>query len=117
MERNLDLSSGKMYQEHSPVIREKTSEQSLKRSAKIKDDHVSVPKPPKWRRAGKILGDGYSVAWRQLDAQFWGVPQRRKRIYLVADFAGWSAGKILFESEGVSGYSKEMVLCQEFGHI
>ena len=79
----------------------------LEEVCKIKDDHVSVPKPPKWRRAGKILGDGYSVAWRQLDAQFWGVPQRRKRIYLVADFAGWSAGKILFESEGVSGYSKE----------
>ena len=51
------------------------------------------------------MGDGFSVAWRQFDAQFWGVPQRRKRIYLVADFAGGSAGKILFESEGVSGYS------------
>ena len=54
-----------------------------------------------------IVGDGYSVAWRVLDAQYWGVPQRRKRIYLVADFAGGSAGKILFESEGVSGYSAE----------
>ena len=53
------------------------------------------------------MGDGYSVAWRQFDAQFWGVPQRRKRIYLVADFAGGSAGKILFESEGLSGYSAE----------
>lgn len=79
----------------------------LEEVCKIKDDHVSVPKPSKWQRAGKILGDDYSVAWRQLDAQFWGVPQRRKRIYLVADFAGWCAGKILFESEGVSGYSKE----------
>ena len=53
------------------------------------------------------MGNGYSVAWRQFDAQFWGVPQRRKRIYLVADFAGGSAGKILFESEGLSGYSAE----------
>ena len=79
----------------------------LEEVCKIKDDHVSVPKPSKWQRAGKILGDDYSVAWRQLDAQFWGVPQRRKRIYLVADFAGWCAGKILFESEGVSRYSKE----------
>ena len=53
------------------------------------------------------MGDNYSVAWRQSDAQFWGVPQRRNRIYLVADFADWCAGKILFESEGLSGYSKE----------
>mgnify|MGYP000116909961 CR=1 FL=1 len=49
------------------------------------------------------MGDGYSVAWRQFDAQFWGVPQRRKRIYLVADFADWCAGKILFESEACLG--------------
>ena len=77
----------------------------LEEVCKIKDEYVSVPKPTKWQSAGKILGDGYSVAWRQLDAQFWGVPQRRKRIYLVADFAGWCAGKVLFESEGVSGYS------------
>lgn len=55
------------------------------------------------------MGDGYSVAWRQFDAQFWGVPQRRKRIYLVADFAGWSAGKILFESEGLPGYSSKSI--------
>lgn len=79
----------------------------LEEVCKIKDECVSVPKPSKWQSAGKILGDGYSVAWRQLDAQFWGVPQRRKRIYLVADFAGWCAGKILFESEGLSGYSPQ----------
>lgn len=71
---------------------------------KIKDESVSIPKPNKWYTAGKILGNHYSVAWRQLDAQFWGVPQRRKRIYLVADFAGRSAGKILFESESLSRY-------------
>lgn len=74
---------------------------------KIKDESVSIPKPNKWYTAGKILGNHYSVAWRQLDAQFWGVPQRRKRIYLVADFAGWCAGKILFESESLSGYSSK----------
>lgn len=79
----------------------------LEEVCKIKDKSVSVPKPDKWKSAGKILGDGYSVAWRQFDAQFWGVPQRRKRIYLVADFADWCAGKILFESEGVSGYSEK----------
>ena len=81
----------------------------LEEVCKIKDESVSVPRPSKWQRAGNIMGDDYSVAWRQLDAQFWGVPQRRKRIYLVADFAGWCAGKILFESEGLSGYSKESI--------
>ena len=66
---------------------------------------VSVPRPAggKWLRAGEIVGDGYSVAWRQLDAQYWGVPQRRKRIYLVADFRGGRAGKILFERDGLRG--------------
>ena len=73
----------------------------------IADETVSVPSVKKWQYAGCIMGDGYSVAWRMLDAQYWGVPQRRKRIYLVADFAGGSAGKILFESEGLSGYSAE----------
>ena len=75
----------------------------------VKGEGVSVPEPPKgkWANAGNIVGDGFSLAWRVLDAQFWGIPQRRKRIYLVADFAGGSAGKILFESEGVSGYSAE----------
>ena len=73
----------------------------------VKDEAVAVPRPEKWQPSGRVMGDGYSVAWRVLDAQFWGVPQRRKRIFLVADFAGWSAPKVLFESEGVSGYSAE----------
>ena len=59
-------------------------------------ENRSVPRPEKWRTSGCILGDGYSVAWRILDAQFWGVPQRRRRIALVADFAGQSAPEILF---------------------
>ena len=79
----------------------------LEEVCKVKDAEVSVPFPGKWENAGRIMGNGYSVAWRQFDAQFWGVPQRRKRIYLVADFAGGSAGKILFESESLSGYSAE----------
>lgn len=74
---------------------------------KIKDETCYVPECKKWESAGEILGDDFSVAWRVLDAQFWGVPQRRKRIFLVADFAGRSAGQILFESEGLSGYSAE----------
>ena len=81
----------------------------LEEICSVKDEGVSVPGPPKgkWPNAGEIVGDGYSVAFRVFDAQLWGVPQRRKRIYLVADFAGGSAGKVLFESEGVSGYSAE----------
>ena len=75
----------------------------------VKGGDIPVPEPPKgkWTNAGSIVADGFSLAWRVFDAQFWGVPQRRKRIYLVADFAGGSAGKVLFESEGVSGYSAE----------
>ena len=72
---------------------------------RVKDSEADTPRPERWANAGCVLADDYSVAWRVLDAQFWGVPQRRKRIYLVADFGGKSAGKILFESEGVSGYS------------
>ena len=75
----------------------------------VKDGDIPVPEPPKgkWANAGCIMADGFSLAWRVVDACLWGVPQRRKRIYLVADFAGGSAGKILFESEGVSGYTPQ----------
>ena len=73
----------------------------------VKEDKVDIPRYEKWPNAGEIVADDYSVAWRVFDAQYWGVPQRRKRIYLVADFGGRCAGKILFESEGVSGYSKK----------
>lgn len=79
----------------------------LEELCKVKDPDISVPKPAKWTKAGEIVGNGFSVAWRTFDAQYWGVPQRRMRIYLVADFTGTSASKILFESEGVSGYSAE----------
>nr|DAW29065.1 MAG TPA: Cytosine specific methyltransferase [Caudoviricetes sp.] len=65
---------------------------------------VSRPAGGKWSPAGEIVGDGFSVAWRTLDAQYWGVPMRRKRIYLVADFAGGRAGEILFEREGLRGH-------------
>jgi DNA (cytosine-5)-methyltransferase 1 len=79
----------------------------LESICRVKDEDLSFPRPAKWPYAGEILGDGFSVAWRQLDAQYWGVPQRRKRIFLVADFADGCAGKILFESEGVSGYTPQ----------
>lgn len=79
----------------------------LEEICKIADESAVIPKPAKWHNAGEIVGGHYSVAYRLFDAQHWGVPQRRKRIYLVADFTGECAGKILFESEGVSGYSAE----------
>lgn len=75
----------------------------------IKEPASEVPAPDKkgWPYADYYVGDGWSAAYRVLDAQWWGVPQRRKRIFLVADFAGERAKEILFESEGVSGYSAE----------
>ncbi len=75
----------------------------------VAEPEVQVPMPEKnrWPYADCYMGDGWSVAYRVLDAQYWGVPQRRKRIYLVADFAGRSAFDILFKSEGLSGYSAE----------
>lgn len=74
----------------------------LEEIAKIKGSELSIPKSDgKWRKAGVIMGDNLSIAWRTVDAQYWGVPQRRKRIYLIADFAGQSAGEILFEQESM----------------
>ena len=71
------------------------------------DAQVPMPEKNLWPYADIYMGDGWSLAYRTLDAQYWGVPQRRKRIFLVADFAADSAGQILFESEGLSGYSAE----------
>ena len=79
----------------------------LEEICSVKGYEIHTPRPERWPNAGEIMADGFSLAWRVFDAQYWGVPQRRKRIYLVADFAGGSAGKILFESEGVSGYTPQ----------
>jgi len=72
--------------------------------AKVAEEAVSIPLPKdgKWEPAGLVEGDGWSIAWRTLDAQFWGVPQRRKRIFLVADFGGDRASEIFFERESLS---------------
>ena len=77
----------------------------LEEICRIADQTANVPMPEKgkWSTSGCIVGDGWSVAWRVHDAQFWGVPQRRKRISLVADFAGQTAPEILFERKSVSG--------------
>lgn len=81
----------------------------LEEAAKIKDTDVSIPRPPKgkWQIAGCIMGNGYSLAWRVLDAQFWGVPQRRKRIFLIGYFGGECAAEILFKREGLRRDLKE----------
>jgi DNA (cytosine-5)-methyltransferase 1 len=77
----------------------------LEETARVADSNAVIPRPPKnkWANAGCIMGDGWSIAWRVLDAQFWGVPQRRRRIALVADFRGESAPEILFERAGLQG--------------
>ena len=82
----------------------------LEETAKIADKNAVIPRPAdgKWTTSGCILGEGWSIAWRVLDAQFWGtsdkpLPQRRRRIALVADFGGHSASEILFVRESVSG--------------
>ena len=81
----------------------------LQALCEVGGEAVPVPEPPKgkWAKAGCIVGDGYSIAWRVYDAQYWGVPQRRKRIYLVADFGSERAGEILFERESMRGDSAQ----------
>ena len=79
----------------------------LEELARIAQPDVSIPRPSgrgsRWSKAGAIAGNGWSLAWRQLDAQYWGVPQRRKRIALVVDFGGQRAPEILFERTSLSG--------------
>lgn len=72
----------------------------LEETARIAEEGVSIPgleKGQKWSNAGAICGDGWSIAWRVHDAQYWGVPQRRKRVCVLADFNGHTAADILFE--------------------
>lgn len=77
----------------------------LEETAKIADPSAVIPEPPKgkWTTSGCVMGDGWSIAYRVLDAQFWGVPQRRRRIALVADFGGQSAPEISFIRKSVCG--------------
>ena len=77
----------------------------LEETARVADKAAVIPRPEggQWTTSGCILADGWSIAWRVHDAQFWGVPQRRKRIALVADFDGQTAPEILFERESVCG--------------
>lgn len=83
----------------------------LQSLCRVIDPAAVIPRPTdarggtiKWPRAGAILADNYSLAWRTMDAQYWGVPQRRLRISLVLDLAGGRAGEILFEPESLRGH-------------
>ncbi len=80
----------------------------LEEAVKIAEPEAPpVPVPEKgWPTSGCLMGDGWSVAWRVLDAKFWGVAQTRRRIALVADFGGQSAPEILFVRKGVPGDSE-----------
>lgn len=81
----------------------------LEETARVVTEDAVVPRPEKgkWSYAGCIMGDGWSIAWRTHDAQFWGVPQRRRRISLVADFGGYTAPEILFECGSLQGNPQE----------
>ena len=108
MENIQGLSCGRTSPEPSRPTKGKISGQSSKQSAPSKaGGSCSYASKGKMGKRGNIVGDGFSLAWRVHRCPILGSPQRRKRIYLVADFAGRRAGKILFESEGVSGYSAE----------
>ncbi len=82
----------------------------LQSLCRVIDPDATIPRPTdarggiKWPRAGAILADHYSLAWRIMDAQYWGVPQRRLRISLVLDLTGGRAGEILFEPESLRGH-------------
>ena len=78
----------------------------LEELIRIKEPTISLPEPPKskWSKAGEVSGSGWSLAWRTMDAQYWGVPQRRLRISLVLDLTGQRAGEILFEPESLRGH-------------
>lgn len=79
----------------------------LEEITRIKDSTVKLTRPKKWEKAGEILGDNFSLAWRVLDAKYFGVPQRRRRIFLVADLDGGSSREILFEQKSLSGDTSE----------
>ena len=83
----------------------------LQSLCRVIDPAAVIPRPTdarggiiKWPRAGAVLADNYSLAWRTMDAPYWGVPQRRLRISLVLDLTGQRAGEILFEPESLRGH-------------
>ena len=80
----------------------------LEEIARIADPDAVIPRPSTpWSPSGAIMGSNWSLAWRVTDSQYWGVPQRRRRISVVGDFNGHRAAPLLFECESVSGDSDE----------
>lgn len=88
----------------------------LEELARVEQPDASIPRPPRggrWSKAGAIAGNGWSLAWRQLDSQYFGVAQRRKRIALILDLGGQRAAKILFERTSLSGNPDEGIKAWE----
>jgi len=110
MESTQDSWFGKTFPEHSAVIRAPILELCLKKSQKVKFQYLNLDDGG---GTGLVRGNGIEIAWRVLDAQYWGVPQRRKRIFLVADFTGQCAGKILFKPEGLRWHIAESAATRE----
>lgn len=75
--------------------------------SEISQTCVSVPKSERWAKAGLVRAKGVSVGWRSFDSQFWGVPQRRKRVFVVGCFDGRDAGRVLFQPGGLPGGFKK----------
>lgn len=73
----------------------------------LAESEIPMPKSRKWARSGMVRLRDREIAWRTIDAQYWGVPQRRKRIYLVVSFGSRSAGEILFKPESLLGYTPQ----------
>lgn len=108
---------GKTYPERSAPTEEKISEPCWKNLPAWNNQTFQfldlLVGGGRWSKAGTIAGNGWSLAWRQLDAQYWGVPQRRKRIALVVDFRGQRAAEILFERTSLSGNPDESIKAWE----
>lgn len=73
----------------------------------LAESKIPMPQSGKWAESGLVRVSDREIAWRTFDAQYLGVPQRRKRIYLVTDFRGRSAGEILFKPESLLGYTPQ----------
>ena len=81
----------------------------LESVAGLVEENPHIPMPPKgWSYAGVVDGEGWEIAWRTMDAQFYGVPQRRRRVFLVASLRGGGAAEILFERESLSWHFAEI---------
>ena len=96
---------GKTYPEPFPATTERTSGQFWKNLPAWSNQtllFLDLRGGGRWSKAGAIAGNGWSLAWRQLDSQYFGVAQRRKRIALILDLGGQRAGEILFERTSLS---------------